>query len=489
VQARSARVAQGVAWNIAYQAVEALLFFAATATLARLIAPEQYGRFSALLGIMAVPTALGCGGLIAQALQLPEGEEPDWSTHFGVALYVQLALALSLIGVAAIVTSVEAYASLAPLMRLAAIGVVLECPAQLRSTMLRRNLDFRRLRILGAIGVVLSVGSSLVLAARGAGASALVVGLSIATPIPPAVDLIVCGWRPRRRWWRPNLRGYRPAIHFGLRQAGSWLLHNLRETAASAVLPRTVGFPAMGLLNRAGALFSSTANRVFSALLEAVYPLLPRLTAETGAYARGATLFVQAVAWTLFPIILLLGLEGARLSHLLFGNRWSGIEPLIVPGALAMLARVIIVTGSSVLLGANRLRLSLILDAATSIISTPMLLVAWAAGLVAYAWALAIAQLGCAALFLVVAGRLLAPRWARTVLLPAGTACVIGYGVAWSTARALAQASDLLFLTAVSTVFGVAVVAVMRLWFPRSMSELLVHVPAGRRLSRWLRLA
>ncbi len=247
------RVARGLAWGTAHQLVEVALAFLAMLALVRIIPPEEYGRWSALLGILAVLNALGFAGFAAQALQVAEAEEPDWSLHYSVGLYIQGSLMLACHALGALCWFSAAYRPIAPLLHLAAFGLLLDWPAQLRAVMLRREMDFRRLKILMTCSTLLKLATTLVLGVAGAGAYALVLGANVVTALPLAVDLLaVRRWRPRRGWWHwPDWAAYGKARRFGLQQLGSGILGSLRGGLEAAVLPHALGYGPMGLLDRA----------------------------------------------------------------------------------------------------------------------------------------------------------------------------------------------------------------------------------------------
>src|SRR5262249_23672588 len=290
-------VARGIAWNTVYQIFEAGLSFSAMLILVRLIPPAEYGRVGAVVGLLALLNAFNFAIFAAHALQLPEGREPDWSLHWSAGFYIQASLMLACHVLAGVSWFSRTYRPLAPLLHLAALGLILDWPAQLGAVMLRRALDFRRLKIVLACMTALKLGVTLVAALAGAGASAIVLASNVLTPVPLAVELLfVRRRRPRAGWWRwPDWTTYRPALRFGIQQSASALLAGALGALEAAVLPSSVGYTAIGLLNRARALLSTSVGRVGNILLETGYPLLPRYAPDPKRYAAQATLFAQVV--------------------------------------------------------------------------------------------------------------------------------------------------------------------------------------------------
>jgi O-antigen/teichoic acid export membrane protein len=487
---RERLVIGGIAWNLAFQLFQALVSFGAMVILVRVIPPVEYGKVGAAVGILALLNAFTCGAFISQALQLPEGEEPDWSQHFAAGFHFQAALFVLCNGAAVICRHVAGYESLAPLLHLGSIGLLLDGPAQLAQVRLRRALAFRRWRIVLAISTALSTAVTLAWGLNGGGAEAIVVGGNVLTALPFAVDLLVVeGWRPRKRWWHVDWRSYRPALHFGLQQGLSSLVQTASVAAAAAVLPAALGLYAMGLLSRARALVYSTVGRFLPVILDAVYPILPRLAAERDTWPRQALRFVRALSWALWPAAIFTGLAGPLLSRVVYGDKWIAVDPLLWPAAAACVGSMAVATAKSVLLAANHLRLCFILDVVEALLTVPMVAVAWAGGgMVPYAWAVAGAQVATGAICLASASFLLPARGLWSVLAPVA--------VATGGAAALGLGADHLVLSlrplprvlVDATVYSLVWIAVMRALFPRALGEALAVLPRGARLAAWLGL-
>jgi O-antigen/teichoic acid export membrane protein len=482
-------VVRGIAWSTLYQIVQAALTFGVMLVLVRVIPPVEYGKAATVLGILTLLSAFNCHRFVSYALQLPAGEEPDWSTYFSFAFYIQMALSAACHVVAGIFWLLPSYRSIAPLLHIAALGILLDGPTQVRVAMLQRNLDFRRFRIVLTACTLANIVSSLIIALAGGGAYAIVIGGNVASAIPFLVDLlIVTGWRPRPEWWRwPNTAVHRPLLRFGLQQVSAGVLHGAHSFLASFVLPTTLGFAAMGLLDRAWGLFSTTVGRVSTSVLETVYPLLPRYAADHDRYPQQATLFTQVMMMVAIPGAVFLGLEGAALSHLVYGDKWVAADPLFLPGACAGLGLTMLYTGSSILLAANRLRNCFSLDVLGAALSVPILFVALAGGgMIGYAWALAAGQLLLGSIALAQASPLLLSGWVRVSLLPIAAASALG-AAAILLAEQHVAGMPLFVRLGLSTSLYVSVVALsIRVLFADTLGALLTRLPGELLMRRLL---
>lgn len=482
---------RGIAWTTVYRVFEVLLGFGAMLFLVRIIAPDEYGRAGAVVGLVTLLNAFGCSMFMAEALQLPDGVEPDWTLHWSAGFYIQLGLGAACQLVAAVCWLYPPYLEIAPLMHLAGIGIVLDWPNWMGGVMLRRAMNFRRLQVLNAVATLISLGVTLALGIAGAGAYALVLGGNVARAFPFGVDLLlVRGWRPAPGWWRwPDWTAYRPALRFGFQQTGSALLHGLRGALEAAVLPGAVGFVALGLFSRAQALSATTVGRVGGILVETVYPLLPRFAANRESYPRQATLFLQIVCLCALPGAAYIGIEGPALSRLLYGERWAAADPLILPCALIGVGQLLFLSTSGILLAANRLRACLLLDVAAACLATVVIGASWTkGGLYAYVWAAAAAHLAAASVALWAARGFLVRDWPRTSVWPALVSSVVAGALIMALETLWTSHLPAIRLAASGSVFALGAALVLRCIFPSSLTAVLSRLPGGQRCCGWLRL-
>jgi O-antigen/teichoic acid export membrane protein len=374
---------------------------------------------------------------------------------------------------------------------LGAIGVFIDWPGQLGSVRLLRDLKFRRIRILAAIGTFLRLATTIGFALAGAGVYGIVLGANLVSTLPYAIDLLwVQRWDPGARWWKwPDWREYRQALSFGTQRIGGVVVSGVGAVLESAVLPVAIGYQWIGLLARSRALFGATAGRVGAVVVETIYPFLPRVASEPQAYARHATRFVQAMSLVLVPGALFLGIAGPQVSRMLYGYKWVAMDPVIWPGTLSGLALALFGAFSAVLLAAGQVRVTLRLDVAAAVLTSATLLVVWAVqDPVGYGWTLAVTEAALAVGSAACASRYLEPDWVKVVIVPPLTAAAVAT-FAVAIAQPFLRPFPLFQQLAVMWVlFAVVFVAILRFLFANTLLPLLALVPGGRQVGGWLRL-
>ena len=488
---RRAVLTRGVAWSAFGETAQLAVSFAGMLVLARLMPPGEYGKAGAAAGILFLLSAFNAAGMLVHTIQLPDGEEPDWSQHWHAAMVLQGAQFLLVNAVAAACWLLPTYRAIAPLLHVGSIGCLLALPHLLGYHMLLREFDFARSR-LGLVACnVLNTATAVSMAFAGYGAMAIVAGSQFAALLPFSLYLLVVRrWRPATGWLRwPDWRAHAAAMRFWGQALTSGLLYSARGALEAAVLPGALGFASLGLLGRAQALHANTSGRVGNVLRDAVYPVLPRSARDPQAFGRHATLFVLVALLSAFGGAAFLGIEGAQLSRVLYGMKWVEADPLIWPAALVGAGYAVIQTAGFVLRAVGRVRALVAINVAESLLTAPLVLLTLAGlTLHQYAWLLAAAEFTAALVALALASRHLARGWIGSTFLPPFVSVALAGSATVLARQALVGRSSGVVLALTVPLFLAVAVILLRLMYPHVLVAVCSRIRPLHWLLRLLRL-
>lgn len=473
-----------VIWNTGFNLFRDLLQFAVMLVLVRLLDASAYGQFSLVTSIIGFITIFSFNNFVAHTLQVQTDTETHYQEHFTAGAVLQLGMFVVANLVALIVRWLPAYASVAPLLHLMSFTFLFEWPCELRRKMIERAFDWRRLRLLHAIGLVLNAALAIVLGLAGAGVYALVIP-GMAVTLPFIFDLFVRErWRPTWSWSREK---YQAAWNFGLTRIGSGLTVYGKQLLEAAALAGVLGFSSLGILTRGIGLAQIFCQKFSMQLMYAIYPILTRSAGVAGG--RVGILVLQIVAWVVVPIAVCFGITAGPVVHTVYGPKWMAVVPLL-PWAMAWGVGASLTHAAYMLLLARQQpRRCLIADVAFLVGTCIALAVALPFGTRAYLIASSCVQFVVLALVLHWLSQInvVTRKSLFWVLVPALASSAIAVGVAFAPLALLRRDADTLPLAILcAVVFGVFYVVVLRLLFRRSLEDLVHYFPARSVIARAL---
>jgi O-antigen/teichoic acid export membrane protein len=483
-QARSA-----VIWNTAFNLFRDLLQFGTMLVLVRILKPESYGQFAMVGSVMGFLSIFSHNNFIAHILQVKGEADARYQEHFTASAVIQAGIFLISNAVAMALYWVPTYASIAPFLHVMSISFLLEWPYELRRRMLERQFNWKKLRLLQAIGLIISAILALAMAWMGAGTYTLLVPGLLAT-LPFIYDLFVIeGWRPTWAW---SWDRYRPAWRFGSARTIGGLAVRSRQLMESGILTAVAGFAMLGMFNRSIGLAQMFCQKFSEQLLTAIYPILTRIDGRDRDPSRIGGLVLRIIAWVAIPIAIVFSSLAEPVVNTVYGSQWGKVVALLpwamAWGALSALSHATYM----LLLAKHQTRMCTHLDLGMLVATGAALLGILPYGLTAYLAIVAVLQLTAAAVMMRWLMRLDALSWhgiADAFMPP-----IVAGLSAWLGANLLTiqviGAAPMSFGTAFfwGAMFSILYLGVLRIGFARQMANLVAYLPAHQKISKALAL-
>jgi O-antigen/teichoic acid export membrane protein len=322
----SHRTRAAIFWNTGIVTLISIGQFGVMLVMVRLLNPEVYGQYGLLMAIIGFLYVFSAQNFVDYTLQVKLEADVCYQEIFTTSVGVNFILFGIANILALVICAWPDYASLEVPLHLLSIGFLLQPGRAIRIAMLKRALNWKRIRILHGIGAALSAGISIPLAYIGAGLYALLVPTFI-VPLPFLYDMFFhCRWRPDWSWSFDRLR---PALQFGANRQFSGLIVTGRRLLESSVVVQVLGFTSFGVFGRAIGFAELVCNRLLSHAIEALYPSLTKLEPGTERFRRVSGLVLLASAWFSIPIAALMGQLAALIVRLLYGDKWIDVVPLL----------------------------------------------------------------------------------------------------------------------------------------------------------------
>lgn len=370
----------GVVARIASQLV-------AQIALARLLGPEAFGLFAMafiVVGAGNILVELGLGSALVQKKQVTDEDVRFVLTWVVVAGLVMATLVYQLSETIAAYFHdprvAEVTRSLTPIFILQALAVV---PLSL----LKRELAFKAVQ--GAQIVSYLIGFLLVgigAALLGAGVWSLVVA-SIAQTLSSAIIFNVIRRHPMKPLFYMRdqaLRGFGARVL--LTNIANWAIENVDNL----LIGKIFGVTALGLYSASYNLVRTPANHLVVTLQTVLFPASARAQDNLGGLRRAYLTVMAGVALIAVPMFGGAAAVSGTVVEALFGNKWIGAAPVLLPLALAMILHALMAVAGPVLWGKGAAGSELKVQFWVALAFVAALLVAARYSMVVVAWAVCV---------------------------------------------------------------------------------------------------
>lgn len=466
-----------VIWNTGFNLFRDGLQFLVMLVLVRLLDPKAYGEFGMVTSVIGFISVFAFQNYISHTIQARSESDVHYQDHFTAGAFIQLVMFLIANLVAVLLRFTATYSEIAPFVHVLSITFLLELPCELRRKMLERELDWRRLRLLHGLGLILSSLLAIAMALLGAGTYALVVPGMLVT-LPFIYELFMTQkWRPT---WTFDRNQFMPAFRFGIARLGSGITSQAKPLLENGFIIKILGYSSAGLLGRAIGLGVMFCQRIAMQLMYAIYPVLTKVEPGTAKFRKMSALVLRIVAWVSLPTASLFAILAKPVVYTVYGSKWLDIVPLLPWSMIVASTGALTMTTYTLLLAHNEQIKCLQSDIMLLVGSIVALLLALPHGLVWY-----IKSLLC--LQVVILGLCFFWLWkAKGISIDA-----LVYALAPASLGILSAASfcEIIFRAAgadinkfwVAAFYGVVFLLIyglfLRLFFANSLRELVQHMP------------
>lgn len=445
--------------------------------LVRILAKEDFGAFNIASAAIVFLMTFSVQNFVEHSFFVGRDDAPRFDRHLGFALILHAAIALLMLSIAGVATMYPDYAPAAPLLAFGALAPMLNAPRIIYTVSLSRDLEWKRIRLLGITSFAFAACGTLLFAFAGQGGLALMCQIVLA-PVPYLADMAL----KRRDLFAvsTNLRGYRESFTFGALRSAGTAMGQGRPFVESLVVGGAFGLETLGVFGRAFALAQLTTGWLSLQLASITYPILAKFEPRTVAYRRASGLLFRFACWTALPPAVAVGFADEAAIAVIYGERWLDATPFFRPMTLTVLSLTIMASLNVIALGAIGVRFVFLNQAAVFLLSLLGLALAMPASLLAYAWFLAIAMFGLMAVMLafLIGATALSLSAVMRVVTPCVALIVLAVTLDHSAYRAMISGlPNWVELIAVSTVSAFAMVVLIRLLDRNGLDEAIRFAP------------
>lgn len=342
MSALGGRTVRGGAITIVSHGLKFSISIVATAILARLLTPGDYG----LIGMVAVVTSFASlfkdMGLSLATVQRPQINYHQVSNLFWVNVGLSLVITLVIVGIAPLVAWFYGEPRLTAITIVTAGGFVLSGLAVQHEALLKRQMRFFALSGIAFSSMLCGYAVGISFAWYGAGYWALVFSQLALLATNVMGVWVFCGWRPGLPKRESNVR---EMLVFGRNVTGYSVINYFAGNIDSLLIGRFWGAEPLGFYNKASQLRGLPTDQISEPVAAVTIPALSRLHDSPERYRQAYVRIMQKILLLTTPSLVFMIATSDWLVQLILGPQWSATSRIFVFMGFASLLQPINTTG------------------------------------------------------------------------------------------------------------------------------------------------
>ena len=347
------RTARGGLVTIVSHGLKFALSILATAILARLLTPQDYG----LIGMVVVFTGFVAMfkdmGLSLATVQRAEITFEQISTLFWINVTISIAITLLMMLLAPLIGWFYGEPRLTMITIVTSLGFFFGGLAVQHEALLKRQMRFYALSVIAFLSMMIGYVVGIVLAWRGASYWALVFS-QLALLASNAIGVLVtCRWRPGRP---KRNTGVRSMLSFGGNVTGYALINYVSKNCDNLIIGRAFGPQLLGLYTKAVQLLNLPTEQINEPIASVAIPALSRLADSPERYRQAYLRIIEKVLMVTMPAVILMLATADWLVLMILGPQWGDSARIFVFMGIAGLFAPVALTGGWLLVSQGRVR-------------------------------------------------------------------------------------------------------------------------------------
>jgi PST family polysaccharide transporter len=314
------KAATGIGWGLLGNVGVKIISFATALTLARLLAPDDFGAYAVALAATQLVIHINDLGLIPAVIQWRGSTEEVAPTASTIAAVFSGVLYAGFWFAAPPFAALAGVPDAAPVVRLFTVTILIDGITAVRSAYLLRTFQQRRYIQANVCGVVTNGAVAVALSVAGAGALSLAGG-QVAASLTTGVLVFLWAGLPIKVGldWAIARR----LMVYGLPLAAGLGIESVLEQADKVIVGRTLGATVLGFYLLAVSISSWAPGMIGSAIRYVALPSFARLSEkDSDALSTGAQRVFPLMILGLVPIAVLIAVLATPMVSLLYGERW-----------------------------------------------------------------------------------------------------------------------------------------------------------------------
>jgi O-antigen/teichoic acid export membrane protein len=329
----ASRVRGAIIWRSGSQLLAQIITWTATFVVIRLLDPSDYGMFAMAQTVLVFLNLFNGYGYASALVQSESIDRQKISQVFGMLILLNGALAAAQLALAPVAAAYFRQPLVADMLMVQALLYLATPVIALRTSLLSRQLDFKRQAQVDLAAAFLSAAAMIVLARLGYGVWTLVVSGIVLFWTRAIGHLLGAG---ALVWPSFRFKGTGAMFRYGSALMAVQIFWFVQSQADVFIAGRVLSAHELGLYTTALLLTQLLTSKFVPALNDIAFSAYSRVQAQRAVVASGFLKAVRFVMVLALPFYFGLAATAEPLVLTVLGAKWEGAIPLVRLLALAM---------------------------------------------------------------------------------------------------------------------------------------------------------
>lgn len=319
-------VIKNFVWRFAERCGAQLVTFIVSIVLARILAPEDYGKIALVTVFTAIMQVFVDSGLGTALIQKKDADDLDFSSVFYFNFAICLILYMIMFLLAPFIANFYRDESLVPIIRVISLTIVISGVKGIQQSYVSRNMLFKRFFFATLGGTVFSAVLGIWMAYAGAGVWAIVAQQLSNTTIDTLILWITVKWRPQKEFSWERLK---KLLSFGWKMLASSLLDTIYNNLRNLVIGRIYSSTDLAYYNQGDKMPSVIVNNINTSIDSVLLPTMANAQDDCTRIKEMTRRAIKMSTYAMAPLMMGLSFCAEPIIRLVLTEKWLPCVPYL----------------------------------------------------------------------------------------------------------------------------------------------------------------
>ena len=316
----------GVFWQLLQKGSSQIVTFVVSVLLARLVQPSEFGVVAITSIFLTIAGVLTDSGLGASLVQKKNVDDLDKNTVFFFGLFISIIFYGILFFCAPLIARMYKTDLIVPILRIIGLSLLLSSFSSVQSSLVMREMDFRKYFYATLASTIISAAVGLSLAFKGYGVWALVFQNLVKTFSSVLVLFFLVRWIPCIMFsWQRLKRLY----SFGLNLTAASLVGTIFNELRGFLIGLRFMPADLAFYNRGNSLPGLINDNVNGTISTVLFPAIAQLQDDKNSVKNSMRRAMMTSTFFIAPLMTTLAATSKQIVLLLYTETWSAAIPFM----------------------------------------------------------------------------------------------------------------------------------------------------------------